>query len=391
MPGASSWLAALGILVSRAACVPTCPVALPFDWVRPAYAFPWRGSDAVWSFTRVFPERKLVLCTVPGAGSTPTRNFVNALASVLSHGRYNASVLPYSKAHPEMQQAPWLHPLEMMPREEVERIACDSTWTRIALVRNPFARLLSKFADKIVRHGYETKPSADSSRNDMLFRPPARIEDGLNFSAFTQRLAAVNQWESNAHRRRPRRARPDGKTSGREGSGDKDVRPDGEAHYVDEHFRGGSNFCGMRHVPYRLIRYESLGDGLRQLAAQLGVGSDPTIAQQLDDILPHNRCLEAAKLRKYYTASDVVRVRRYFHEDFVRFGYSPQLPPACNDSAVGSEASLSLTLPTRCSSPRAVANPPPGCKPKRKGNGTAARRAGPLRQYSVREKKAMRR
>jgi len=26
-----------------------------------------------------------------------------------------------------MQQAPWLHPLEMMPREEVERIACDST------------------------------------------------------------------------------------------------------------------------------------------------------------------------------------------------------------------------------------------------------------------------
>ena len=84
MPGASSWLAALSFLVSRAACVPTCPVALPFDWVRPAYAFPWRGSDAVWSFTRVFPERKLVLCTVPGAGSTPTRNFVNALASVLS-------------------------------------------------------------------------------------------------------------------------------------------------------------------------------------------------------------------------------------------------------------------------------------------------------------------
>jgi len=161
------------VALGGAAGLPTCPAMLPFDWVQSGLAFPHKEATTMWSFVRVFPKQKMVLCTVPGAGSTPVRTLINAMAAALSGGAFNISstMIP----HEEMRKAWWLHPLEMMPTHEVrpwaravrapatgstaplpllaqvERIACDPTWTKVAFVRNPYIRLLSKFQVRMRR------------------------------------------------------------------------------------------------------------------------------------------------------------------------------------------------------------------------------------------------
>lgn len=112
-----AWLA-LPIMIGVASGTPTCPVALPFDWVQPAMAFPWHGRTQIWSFTRVFPKQKLILCTVPGAGSTPIRTIINAIAVALSGGTLNFTE---TTPHAEMREAWWLHSLESLPTEQVRR------------------------------------------------------------------------------------------------------------------------------------------------------------------------------------------------------------------------------------------------------------------------------
>jgi hypothetical protein len=107
---------ALPLVIGVASGVPTCPVTLPFDWVQPAMAFPYQGRTEIWSFVRIFPRQRLVLCTVPGAGSTPIRTFINAVAVALSGGKLN---LTQTTPHAEMHEAKWLHALEALPREQV--------------------------------------------------------------------------------------------------------------------------------------------------------------------------------------------------------------------------------------------------------------------------------
>lgn len=201
-----------------------------------------------------------------------------------------------------------------LSRLQVQEIACDPSWTKLAFVRNPYARLLSKFEDKIVRHGKDMKPGGEAYKE---FRIPAQRADGLNFTHFTARLAGVagltpDVLDGHSHHIRHRQPVMN--------------KPHSESEYVDEHFRVMSNFCGMRYIPYEWIRYEDLAPGMNRIASQMGVSQHPDVAQQIAKFRPRSTCDEALRLGRSYSEVDKTRVREYFAEDFKRFGYSDAFP-----------------------------------------------------------------
>lgn len=201
------------------------------------------------------------------------------------------------------------------PLPQIERIACDPSWKRYAFVRNPYVRILSKFQDKIVRHSRDRKPGSQAL---IEIREPAQRADGLNFTNFTARLAAVAEIQDELlgkhqshHFRRKHSA---------------SKHAHAESEYVDEHFRVMSNFCGMRHIPYEWIRYEELRAGMGKVVEKLGIRQHPDVAAQIGKIRPHDDCAEAERLGAVFTDVDKQRVRAYFAEDFKRFGYSDVFP-----------------------------------------------------------------
>ena len=249
-------------------------------------------DDARVSFTRVYNFRnhsKLLLCSIPGASSTWTRQFGNAAYAAMSH---NDSAMQYS-ANVQMNDiatsAPLLVALESLHAEEVISIACSREWERIAIVRNPFSRILSKFLDKVVEH----------PTNRRLWPLPYHREDGQDFGKFVQRLVDTTNQTQN---------------------------PRPEAEYVNGHYRSQSNFCGMRHIPYRFIHMETLHTEAPILARQLAVEAHPGVHALLAQLRPYNACSDALRMHMHYDATTAALVRTYFAEDFRRFRYSLHFP-----------------------------------------------------------------
>lgn len=62
-----------------------CPVLLPADWRRDSIQATTRATSGTsqshgsWSFGRILPDARVLICTVPGAVSTWARQFVNEL------------------------------------------------------------------------------------------------------------------------------------------------------------------------------------------------------------------------------------------------------------------------------------------------------------------------
>ena len=185
-------------------------------------------------------------------------------------------------------QAPLAAALEDMPMHAVTDIACSHEYTRIAIVRNPFSRLLSKFVDKVIVHAEELLRHGSPM--------PYNLTDGQNFSRFVQRPVETQQ------RREP------------------------EAFHVNGHFRRQSNFCGLRQIPYSILHMEELHHEAPRLARMLGVDGAPAVRAALERLRPHNKCADALRVRQYYDPPTIARVRAYFAEDFERFGYSTHMP-----------------------------------------------------------------
>ena len=168
--------------------------------------------------------------------------------------------------------------------------------------RQPYTRLLPKFVDKIARPG--TPPKKFEFQ-------PWRPADGKNFSRFVRRLVATD--DGQAAFQLP------------------------EAAYVNGHFRSLSNFCGMRYIPYVFLKLEHLHEEAPRLAKRLGVDGHPSVRGSLAELRPYDACAHARTLRAHYTdAATVSHVRRYFAEDFRRFGYDatfPSVEAACSSSA----------------------------------------------------------
>ena len=269
-----------------------CSVLLPpHDWAKGSLVHPSSSSARI-SFTRVFDfpnQPRLLLCTVPGCNSAWTRSFSNAVLAAMSNSTAPTTYPINIDMRDLGSVAPLMVALEAMPADRVYAIACaaESEWSRVAIVRNPFMRLLSKFMDKIVHHPNEGSP------------PPYHHEDGQHFGKFVQRLEATG-FETQF--RGP------------------------EAEYVNGHFRSMSNFCGMRYIPYTYVRMEDLHAEMPRLATRLGVQGAPAVRAMLDQLRPYNACSDALRLRQHYDAATTARVRAYLAEDFRRFHYSTHLP-----------------------------------------------------------------
>ena len=273
-----------------------CSVVLPtHDWAKGSLVLPSYDDSRI-SFTRVFNFRnhpKMLLCTIPGTTSSWTRHFGNAVYAAMTN---NSSAMQYSinVAMEDIPEAsPLLVALESLPAEEVISIACSREWERIAIVRNPFTRILSKFLDKLVLHAGTASPL------------PYHPEDGQDFGKFVQRLVDT--------------ARPQNTRS--------------EAEYVNGHFRSQSNFCGLRYIPYRFVHMEALYTEAPILARQLAVDAHPGVHALLAQLRPYNACSDALRLHSHYDARTAALVRSYFAEDFRRFRYAPHFPSVAHACA----------------------------------------------------------
>lgn len=292
-----------------------CPIILPtHDWAKSSFVSPTH-SDMRISFARVYdyPGRaKLLLCSVPGCMSTWTRKFGNALYATMSD---NGSPLRYP-INLDMgdipERAPLMRALEAMAASEVTEIACSNAWQRVAIVRNPYMRILSKFIDKVITNAEAARSKGDS------YAPPWRVEDGTDFGKFIARLAATGEGDERLHSNNTLT----------------------EAMRVNGHFRSASNFCGMRYVPYTYLHQEALHTSAPSLAAKLGVNDDQRVRQVLAELRPHNACTDALRLHQFYDPPTVARVRAYYAEDFRRLRYPahfPSIEGACRSSGDSKE------------------------------------------------------
>jgi len=286
-------------LTQAEACEGRDPV--PRSWADSttgATASPLWPSEQHYSFTRVLDGPKLAICSLPGCGSTSFRHFVNVLSNLTSTDERCLTVFRRGfaektlNAHLSMEKAPQVQPgcmrgLEGMSLEEVRVIACSGEWRRLAVVRNPFARVYSKFREKIVMKHEK--------------RPPWREGDDRNFSTFVGRLAMAALEPAHLGL--------------------------GEEAFVDDHWRRGVAFCGLRHIPYTILRDEELGAAMHGLAESLGLEGHPAVREVLARVRPHDYAGEAARLAEAYTQREVELVRLYYSEDFRAFGYPAEFPP----------------------------------------------------------------
>ena len=262
-----------------------CSTIVPADWTRASVGFPDQSSK-IYTFALAFESHKLLVCSIPGAVSTPVRRVLHDAEAILTGSTNQSVAIP---DHMELADAARMlrlgKPLELMSLSEVEHIACSNEWTRLAFVRNPYNRLLSKFEDKIGKH--------------KDYRPPAVAADGASFSRFIGRLAASR------------------------GSVNSRI----EAEYVDEHFRTMSSFCGLRHIPYQVIQLEGASwlVALRAITERLGVAGDQRVVNTLSKIRPFEADHARKQVHDAYHPRDAELVRRYYAEDFRRFSYSSSM------------------------------------------------------------------
>ena len=276
-----------------------CNIILPpHDWHKDSLVDPPTGSMRV-TFTRVlnFPgHSKLLLCTVPGCNSKWARRFGLALYAAMSNSsaplNYNQNVQMNDIA----ATTPLLQALEALPWTNVTLIACSGAWQRVAVVRNPYMRVLSKFIDKIV----DNMPRTVQETNYSEYAKPYRFEDGQHFDRFVGRLMEVSD------------------------GGSRHTLP--ESSYVNGHFRSMSNFCAMRYVPYTYLHQEELHVSAPALVARLGLSGDANVRATLAELRPYNACADAVRIRTWYDRPTAARVRSYYAEDFRRLGYSPHPP-----------------------------------------------------------------
>ena len=292
---------------------------IPATWARDGAVVMRRkdgnGSERAqylhYTFAHVFPARKLILCSIPGAGSTWIRKLLLMLHALLdgkpagrARGPWPNATLPVTFSgrsgdhiHFELAQARAMGivALESLPLNEVARIGCDPTWTRLAFVRNPYARLQSKYVDKIINDKH-------SHPNRVPLAPGEPIHGAkwvrkVSFAELVRRM----------------RERSEAVRAGRYPL---PVGGDGN----DEHFRAMSNFCGIRHLPYRHVYYEELRSSAAELLRTLGLESNPEVQNVLGELRPRYPT-NFTLLAEHYTPEVTRQVREYYAEDFRRFGY----------------------------------------------------------------------
>eukprot|EP00183_Erythrolobus_madagascarensis_P003752 CAMPEP_0185854146 /NCGR_PEP_ID=MMETSP1354-20130828/21471_1 /TAXON_ID=708628 /ORGANISM="Erythrolobus madagascarensis, Strain CCMP3276" /LENGTH=279 /DNA_ID=CAMNT_0028555835 /DNA_START=10 /DNA_END=849 /DNA_ORIENTATION=+ len=240
----------------------------------------------------VVPEYKLVLCSLPKNACSVLRMLMLRLREE-PNAHWNANS---SQPHPSRNQIKSWNDraqnkrahveLQSLPRQEIERIANDPAWLKVAFVRNPYTRVLSGYLEKVKRGILGVGKATASS----------------TFEHFVDELVT----------RSPR--------------------------YLNEHFRDQSDMCSFNFLQYDVIgKIESLRDDLRCVASAKGfldavdygwAKGYPKGNDGLLDISTSHETRASAKIREYYTDDIAAKVYSRFRTDFEAFHYPQELPSA---------------------------------------------------------------
>mmetsp|Transcript_6429 Transcript_6429/g.17226 ORF Transcript_6429/g.17226 Transcript_6429/m.17226 type:complete len:284 (-) Transcript_6429:100-951(-) len=236
----------------------------------------------------VIPEYKLLMCSLPKNACSVLRMLMLRLREE-PHAHWSAnSSLPHPSReqirswNDRCQQKRAHVELRDLPAMEIERIAKDPSWLKVAFVRNPYTRILSAYLEKVKRGIISVgRATADSS-----------------FDFFVDELVA-------------RRS-------------------------LNEHFRDQSDMCSFNYVSYDVIgKIETLRDDLRCVASALGFldaidggwsKSYPAGRDALLEVSTSHETRASDRVREYYTDDIAAKVYRRFHADFEAFHYRPELP-----------------------------------------------------------------
>jgi Sulfotransferase family len=160
-----------------------------------------------------------------------------------------------------------------------EQIFLSARLFRFTFVRNPYARALSCYLEKIVADEWER----------------GRHQQWLGFTqkepvTFHEFLQGVDRIEE---------------------------------HDRDIHWRSQAGLINDRHIHYHYIgRFENLHRDFSHVLAQLGIQGEGGLIQDIS----HHKTNAASRLREFYGPSEMVLAQKIYRLDFLRYGYPFDLP-----------------------------------------------------------------
>jgi hypothetical protein len=183
--------------------------------------------------------------------------------------------LPNASAPPHLPavQSPFVKPYQL-PEKMLDDILRGRGYFRFAVVRNPYARLLSAYLDKVAGKAKERKLIEKN-----LEKKP---DDEISFGEFIDAIV------------------------------DKRIH---DPHWMPQVYMVGPKLEAALHL-------ETIADELSKLPKFLEEHLQKTFGVRA----PHATGA-ASRIREYYTPEIIEKVRRYYAGDFSKFGYSPDVLP----------------------------------------------------------------
>ena len=211
----------------------------------------------------------------------------------LEHERNRASFPP-----PANKGGAGVHSTKKSPlrriTEETLLPALDSSAATFTIVRNPYARLLSSYMDKIMGNKRPKK--------FLLMSLGLRENEDISFEQFVRHVCST------------------------------------DAREMDKHWAPQSYLTQIRDLSYDYIgAVENLDPSIRRILDLVSGGGDQDAARAEEEALasfrPHSTSA-AERLRTYYTDELAAAVAERYADDFEMFGYSRDIRDASNPPAI---------------------------------------------------------
>eukprot|EP00210_Caulerpa_lentillifera_P000658 g635.t1 len=233
----------------------------------------------------VMHEYGFLLCSIPKCGSTMIKMLLRRMMHKKNWREIGNGII----------HGPWKNGLVTVnPKKKFEltrAIFEDPSYIKGAIVRNPAARLLSGYLDKIVRvKQYNRVPGLGA-----VAKRAGRIP------TFAELVEVLVKKHPNNDR-------------------------------LDHHFRAQSSFCGFRNYRFDFLgELENMGDDFIVFAKSMhfwekyganGWGKNQTGPFVHASAYRYEAHHSESQIWEYYTEELLMKVYKYYKEDFIRFGYS---------------------------------------------------------------------
>ena len=168
----------------------------------------------------------------------------------------------------------------MMPDESVQTVLYGSEYYRFYISRNPFARLVSAYENKINRKGTDnSKLFKGMLRNEC---PGLTLGEFISFSEFVECVTSAKATNMN-----------------------------------DPHWRPQCDLCRLDAIKYdKIISLENIKEDIRDLFEDLGWEND------IDTLMLDTKPSGSKAIKSYYSDLDIERVLKYYADDFKFLNYS---------------------------------------------------------------------